>query len=122
MAAHTLWFLSNNRQGQVDTRGPRPLQSKPEYGRLENPDWPALEEGWDPGHLFGDAPIHRGPQHHGNYAQVRVGGRGADSGEGRAQLRRPQYSRIFAGAGRREVVGLTWSRTDGRTARNGCSA
>src|SRR5258708_35169550 len=105
MAVHTLRFLSNNGRGQVYTRGPRPLQSKPEYGRFENPDWPALEEGWDPGHLFGDAPIHRSPKHHGNYAEVRVGGRSADSGEGRAQLRGTQHSGFLSRAGRREVVG-----------------
>jgi hypothetical protein len=30
--AHTLWFLSNNRQGQVDTRGARPLESSLSMG------------------------------------------------------------------------------------------
>ena len=30
--AHTLWFLSNNWQGQVDTRGARPLQSSLSMG------------------------------------------------------------------------------------------
>src|SRR5216683_6217319 len=81
------------------------LQSKPAlYERDKDSDWPALEEGRDQGYLPGHPAVLRGVEYHGDPAQVRRGGRGADSSARRARGRRPEDSWVFSRARRQEIL------------------
>src|SRR6266404_3022161 len=70
------------------------------YGRHENPDWPALEERRHWRYLPGHPAVLRGIEHHGDPAQVRRRGRGADPCAGRARRGGPENSRVFSCSGR----------------------